>query len=574
MYVKLAAINCRYSHSCLALFHLRNALEENCKGITIEIHQFTINDSYYNTLLRLSEGDPDVVMFSAAVWNSELVKQLSLDLSRFLPDCRIVIGGPQASVLERELLSPSVTIVKGDIEGLAESFFCDLEQKNLQAVYNSDLLLALNKKGFCLPYRQEDFATHLANRNIYYESSRGCPFSCSYCLSSAEKGVLHKDLEQVEKELAVILAHGPKVVRFVDRTFNDSPKRCVAIWKFLLHRPETTLFHFEIAPDRFSEEMFELLHQVEAGRFQFEIGVQSTSEETLKRVHRQMDVEKALKNIERLAALENIHLHADLILGLPHETKSDFLQSFDDVFGSGPHYIQMGLLKILPDTLIAREASEHGIRQMRKPPYALLANHWLGHSELQELYWFGEGVERFYNNRYFPSLWNYLRATNQSPSGFFQRLLDVGQEAGLFERAATHEFLCKILLQLLADQSDGPFFREFLVFDWLRCGNRLLPEWFSPGIKESGKQLKNDLYRKLPAEIKGYYDSRSRNRFFKQTLFYTFSGEATEALGYDSGGRETVFCFLLQRENRVQRLQEVAVLDQFEMRPLIRDKSD
>ncbi len=335
MRIKLVGVNARYTHSCLALFYIRNELEKYLPEARVEILQFTINDPYYENLLTMSEGDPDAIFFSTAIWNSERVEPLIRDLGRSLSDCLLVVGGPQAEVIGTRLEEGSCSRVIGEIEGVGEAFYRDLWKKELRAVYTSRQEDSEREGGFSNPYRDGDFKNHLKNRYIYYESSRGCPFSCTYCLSAKDRRNYHKPLEQVKKELHHILSHQPKVVRFVDRTFNDKPQRALAIWKFLYEQKSTTLFHFEISPDRFTEEMFALLEKIPLGLFQFEIGIQSTHGETLKAIRRSIDPVMAHDTIVRLAAPANIHLHVDLILGLPHETASSFRDSFRHVYAMG-----------------------------------------------------------------------------------------------------------------------------------------------------------------------------------------------------------------------------------------------
>ncbi len=554
MHIKLVAINGRFTHSCLALFHLRNELELHCGDVSTEIVQKTIRDPAFELLLDLSDGSPDAIFFSAAVWNSDFVEELIVDLRTLLPDCQLVVGGPQAEVIGRNLAAGCCTVVHGAIEAVEERFYRDLESVGLQPRYGRSFFHLREKKGkFVSPYREDDFETHLKNRNIYYESSRGCPFSCSYCLSSAENGTVHKDIEQVKRELDLIMAHETRVLRFVDRTFNDLPGRALEIWKLVLSYDCDTLFHFEVAPDRISEEMFDFLETVPPGRFQFEIGIQSTNEATLAAIHRRIDPEVARNTVSRLAALDTIHLHADLILGLPFETEESYLKSFSDIFSMAPHYIQMGLLKILPDTAIAVSAADHGYLVCSRPPYTVMANKWLDAETLQDLYWFSECVEKFCNNRYFPSLWRYLRRSEADPCQFFTGLLQAARRGRLFELAATQEFLCRLLMESIRNRPDRELIRELLIHDWLRCGLRKLPDFLvQDGVRDGN--LKDRLYRKLPSAIEGLYSMKGRNRFFKQSIFYQFSGPALQELGF-TGGKPGCLVFLQEREKSLLRLQ-------------------
>jgi len=559
MQIKLVAINGRYTHSCLALFHVRNELEMHCSDVTTEIIQLTIRDPSYEVLLRLSKGSPDAVFFSAAVWNSDQVEELIADLNALLPSCLLVVGGPQAEVVARNLGPGMCTVVRGAIESVDECFYNDLLTYNLQPHYGRSFFhLPDKQERFVSPYREEDFELHLKNRNIYYESSRGCPFSCSYCLSSAESGLVHKSIAQVRRELDQIMAHDTKVLRFVDRTFNDLPDRALAIWKLVLEYEGDTLFHFEIAPDRISEEMFEFLATVPPGRFQLEIGIQSTHEPTLAAINRRIDPEAAHKTVSRLAALNTIHLHADLILGLPFETEESYLQSFTDIFAMGPHYIQMGLLKLLPDTAITCDAAEYDYRACHRPPYSVLANRWLDAERMQELYWFSECVEKFCNNRYFPSLWGYLRRGDVDIELFFKTLLQVALKNRLFQLAATQEFLCSLLAQAMEGSVDWELTRNLLIHDWLCCGKRTLPACLSVEHIDV-RELKDKLYQQLPEEIQGLYSKKDRNRFFKQTVFQRFSLECLAELGIESPGNGCL-AYLQEREKNLLQLQRVVLL--------------
>jgi len=563
MQIKIVALNARFTHSCLALFHVRNELEINCPGVETELCQLTINDSYYETLLRLSYGKPDYIFFSAAVWNSERVEQLILDLKQCLPECGVVVGGPQAVVIGQHLTVPC-TVVSGDMEALSATFYRDLESKRLQTLYGGSFL-RMDKCLLVSPYREEDFSSHLQNRNIYYESSRGCPFSCTYCLSSAEQGVYHKPLPQVEQEITQILAHKPTTVRFVDRTFNDQPARALAIWEFLMMQNVETLFHFEISPDRFTEEMFAFLQSVPAGRFQFEIGVQSTHQPTLQAVSRSMDRVAALDNIKKLVAFNTIHLHADLILGLPFETRESFGRSFAELFGTGAHYLQMGLLKLLPGTAISRDADSWGYVSCDQPPYAVLANQWMGHAVLQELYWFCECVEKFVNNRYFPSLWAYLRRRGEDVFVFFQGLLRLCQQRNFFSLAPTQEFLGQLLQQFVAERADGPLLLEFMRYDWLRCGHRYLPSCLQLELAEDQPQaVKDALFQLSTADPAGLFETLfekgGRNHFFKTGFFLRFSGHCLRELCLSLGGAQGVVVFLSEKEESLYRLNKTIVL--------------
>ncbi|KJR98411.1 MAG: hypothetical protein VR65_20515 [Desulfobulbaceae bacterium BRH_c16a] len=557
--IKIVGLNARFTHSCLALFYVRNELAENCPEMEAELYQFTINDNYYEMVIRLSAGNPRYIFFSAAIWNSSLVERLTRDLRICLPQCRVVIGGPQASVLGDRLGADNCTVVIGEIEAVGRKFYTDLTEGSLQPRYTGSFF-KMAGRSFAYPYRESDFHSHLRNRHIYYESSRGCPFSCSYCLSAAEKGIYHKNLAVVEEELGDILRHRPKVVRFIDRTFNDRPDRALAIWQFLAIEGGDTLFHFEMAPDRFTEEMFAFLATVQPGRFQFELGIQSTNPSTLEAVKRRVDPLEAHRTVSRLAGFDTIHLHVDLILGLPHETRTSFANSFRDVFAMGAHYIQMGLLKILPDTPICHGAGEDGYQHSSEPPYAVFASKWLDHATLCELYWFSECVEKFFNNRYFVSLWRYLRSRQEDSFAFFEQLLGLCHGRGFFQLAATQELMCSLLVALIDGRDDRKLITELLRYDWLRCGFRFLPDCLKvEEAMEQPESIRSALYQSLPEELAGVYGRANRNQFFRKSFFTGISPETLIRIGLAGSSAEPILCVLAERDDSLFGFNKVVV---------------
>ena len=558
--VKLVGINGRYTHSCLALFYLRNELGKYCPDWPTEIIQLTINDNYFESLLRVSSNNPKYIFFSAAIWNSELVEKFTRDLAVCLPDCHVVIGGPQASVLHEKLETSNYSVLEGAIESVDDDFYNALKERTLKKKYDAHFFKTPDR-GFDYPYRDSDFDLHLANRHLYYESSRGCLFGCSYCLSSVEKGVYHKPLEIVKDELRDILAHQPKVVRFIDRTFNDLPQRALAIWEFLFKEGGETLFHFEMAPDRFTEEMFEFLKKVGPGKFQFEIGIQSTNHATLEAVNRAVDSTVVHKTIQQLASIGTIHLHVDLILGLPYETKETFAKSFADVFFMGANYIQMGLLKILPETPLCYSAIEYEYKHSLIPPYSVLENQWMDFETIQDLYWFSECVEKFMNNRYFVFLWDYLRKSGEDIYVFFRELLDLCRDTKFFSYAATHELMKEKLITICHKRPDNDLIRELLRIDWLRCNHRFLPASLVPDEHcEQPLETKDILVNSLPEELEGYFTRKSRNRFFRKSFFLRISKQAAVEIGLQVKNEPPVLCFLSDREDNLYTYSKVLVL--------------
>jgi radical SAM superfamily enzyme YgiQ (UPF0313 family) len=554
MQIKLIAINCRYTHSCQALFYVRNELQKYLPGVECHIHQFALNDPFYRTLLKIAEEKPAAIFFSVYIWSSSYISRLVHDLGHLLPSVPIVLGGPQVSYGNAGSTDfpGHCTIVRGEVEGLPAQFYHDLHDNHLQREY-----LASGGRPFALPYQEHDFLDQLKNRQVYYESSRGCPFSCTYCLSSVENGVRHKDLGLVRAELQELLSYRPRTVRFVDRTFNASPGRALELWRFLAAQEGDTLFHFEIAPELFTEEMFTFLAGIEPGRFQFEIGLQSTNPQTLAAVRRPADIERVRANLLRLMDAGNIHLHLDLILGLPFETRESFRRSFNDVFSLFPHYIQIGLLKVLPGTALAKAAEDFGLIACRQPPYEILTTRWLPAEELADLYWLGECTEAFFNNRYFRTLLAYLRRTEPDPFGFFEGLLAVCRRQGFFVLAATQDLMCRLLLEVAANRADRDLFLELLRFDWLLSGQRSLPGYLDGS---SAASIRDMLRQHLPQNWVPHFTYKDREEFFKQGIFAGFTAAALKEAGLTDGSRSGYVYFPAGRAVGFLKLQNVLVL--------------
>lgn len=557
---KIVGINGRYTHSCLALFYVRNELNKHFEELDTELLQFTINDNYYEVLLKLSQGDPDYIFFSAAIWNSDLIHKLTLDLHQCLPDCKVIIGGPQATVIGESLDMSGACLVVGEVEAIKKTFYDDLRTGNLKPCYNASLF-EMKSIDFSYPYRDVDFLTHLKNRHIYYESSKGCPFKCTYCLSAAQKGLFHKKMDTVTEEIRHLISFKPKIVRFIDRTFNDNPERALAIWELLIAEGGETLFHFEMAPDRFTEDMFDFLSTIKHGKFQFEIGIQSTNPKTLEAINRNTNGDAVVDTVQRLADLGTIHLHVDLILGLPYETRETFAESFRTVFGLGAHYIQMGLLKILPNTPMHQSMEEFGIKYCHNPPYSVIETKLMEHSCIRELYWFSECVEKFHNNRYFNSFWKYLRSTDEDMYLFFNGLLEHCRGGGFFERASTQELLCESLVTYIKKRNDRAILIEILRYDWLRCNYRFLPECLQVIETEYQPQrIRSRLYQTLPQEIEGVYTKGSRNQFFRKSFFLRISQKAAEIIGLNVKFPNQCCCFVAERQEGLFSFNKVLIL--------------
>ncbi|MEW6219350.1 MAG: DUF4080 domain-containing protein [Thermodesulfobacteriota bacterium] len=533
MLVKLVALNARYLHTCPGILAVREELRARLPGIRLELAQCTINDPYYRLLIRISAGGPDAIFFSVAVWNAALVTSLAQDLAAALPSCAIVLGGPEISSRERagDPLARFVW-VQGEVEGLGEAFYQDLAAGTLAPLYQ-----AKEPARFPCPYRDEDLAGPLRERAVYYEASRGCPFGCSYCLSSRKPRVREKDLALVRVELSRLLAARPRNLRFVDRTFNLDPRRTLAIWQHLLrHGDPETVCHFEISADLITGDMLAFLATVPAGRFRFEIGIQSAHPPALAAVRRPWHPERLTAVVPALVALDTVHVHADLILGLPHETAESYAQGFDFVFRLAPHHLQMGLLKVLPGTPLANEAERFGLVFSRRPPYPLLANRWLDHESLADLFWLGETVEAFCNNRFFCRFWDWLRRSDDSPFTFLSHLADRCRKTGFFAQPPTQERLSGLLAASIDERPERPLLVEILRHDWLACGHRFLPDHL--GGSRLLAEARETLRRLLPQSWPGLYAHHEREELLKRSTFCWLGRESLAAVGLQAeGGR-------------------------------------
>lgn len=549
--LSLIAANARFVHAAPALFYLRQCLERHLPGGELTFHQFTINDPYYDTVLTVLAGAPEAVLVSAYVWSDAFLRRLIVDLRQARPELPIVVGGPQAPHL-RLPAGIEISVVEGPVEGLAPDFYADLVAGRLRPHYR-----AAAGADFSLPYRPEDFGGELRHRHIYYESSRGCPFACSYCLSAAQPGVRYLDMEQVMAELAEVLAHQPRIVRFVDRTFNAPPERALALWRWLAAQPGETRFHFEIAPDLFTAEQLAFLATVPAGRFQFEIGLQTFNPEALAAVNRRPDLARAKANIRQLLAANNIHLHLDLILGLPFETWESYRHALAEVLALAPHHLQLGLLKVLPATPLAARQAEFGLVCCQEPPYPVLASRWLPQPQLAELYRLGEVIEAFYNARFFRATLAYLGQQEAELLSFYEQLAELCRHRDFFSRAKTQENMGELLAELFRARPDAALGRELLIFDWLACGLRTLPPHLEPGNRL--REAQDLLWQRLPDHLPPYFTPQSRSHFFKRTVFAPFAAAVLGQLGLADGQTPGIVAFLAEPDGGLQLRQVTAL---------------
>ena len=436
MKILLTAVNAKYIHSNLAVYSIRaNAKEYRDQ---IELGEYTINQYVEDILQDIYKKKPDLIAFSCYIWNIRQIRELVRELRKVLPNVPIWLGGPEASYDAKGLLEkyPEVTgVLTGEGE---ESFyelcrFYDGKRESLAdvrgLVYREGEQLvetgfALIKDLSSLQFAYEDFED-FAHKIIYYESSRGCPFSCSYCLSSIDKSVRFRNLELVKKELQIFIDAKVPQVKFVDRTFNCKVSHAMEIWNYIHeHDNGVTNFHFEVAADLITEEELELFAKMRKGLIQLEIGVQSTNENTICEIRRKMDFEKVAELVTRVKNMGNIHQHLDLIAGLPEENYESFAKSFDDVFALRPEQLQLGFLKVLKGSYMYENRVAYGLVYRSEPPYEVLSTNWVSYDEMIRLKGIEQIVELYYNSHQYDRTLEAVFEGEKSAFGFFESLAD------------------------------------------------------------------------------------------------------------------------------------------------------
>lgn len=420
MKIILAACNAKYIHSNLAVYDLQAYARQYQQHILLK--EYTINQQKDEIMKDLYEEKPDVICFSCYIWNISFVKELAEDLKKVLPSVPFWTGGPEVS-FDAEAFLAANPAFDGVMVGEGEETFLELAgyyvdhrksleqirgiafRKENQVLHNGwREIMDLSKVLF--PYKDlQDFD----HRIIYYESSRGCPFSCSYCLSSVDKKLRFRSLDLVRKELQFFLDHKVPQVKFVDRTFNCKHDHAMAIWKYIVeHDNGITNFHFEIAADLLREEELELMATMRPGLIQLEIGVQSTNLQTLEAIHRKTDFSRICQIVERIHSFGNIHQHLDLIAGLPYEDYNSFHHSFNDVYALRPQQFQLGFLKVLKGSLMKQMEKEYGIVHKEKEPYEVLSTNWITYEDVLNLKKVENMVEVYYNSGQFENSLKYV----------------------------------------------------------------------------------------------------------------------------------------------------------------------
>lgn len=464
MKILLVACNAKYIHSNLAVYDLQAYASDYADHIVLK--EYTINQQKDDIMRDIYLEHPDVVCVSCYIWNLSFVKELMADLIKILPGADFWAGGPEVSYDAEKFLTENSEF-KGVMVGEGEETFKELAgyyvKKNPQDL--KDMTGICYRDGdqiihngwrqimdlSSIPFIYKDLS-EFKNRIIYYESSRGCPFSCSYCLSSIDKKLRFRDTETVKKELQFFIDNKVPQVKFVDRTFNCKHDHAMAIWKYINeHDNGVTNFHFEISADLLREEELQEMSTMRPGLIQLEIGVQSTNPDTIKAIHRTMDFEKLKGIVDRIHSFGNIHQHLDLIAGLPYEDYDSFRHSFNDVYALKPQQLQLGFLKVLKGSHMMEMCREYGIVYKTQEPYEVLSTKWLDYDHVLKLKTVENMVEVYYNSGQFQNTLEYLENFFQDAFSIYERLGSFYMEKGYGDVSHTRMRRYEILLEFLED---------------------------------------------------------------------------------------------------------------------------
>ncbi len=556
----LVAINAKYIHSNPAVYSLY-AYSEKQYAQFIELVEYTINQRREDILAGIYEKKPDAIGFSCYIWNWKMIEELLPDIFKVLSDTDVWLGGPQVSYNAGEILKKFPNI-KGIMIGEGEETFFELlgryrkeETEDLSSISGLYLKSGFTQKREITDLNRLPFLYHktepFINRIIYYESSRGCPFGCSYCLSSVDKTVRYRDMGLVKKELDFFLSQGVSQVKFVDRTFNCSHERAMAIWQYLYeHDNGITNFHFEISADLLNDEEIELLKKLRPGQVQLEIGVQSVNEKTLEAINRRMDIERLEHAVYEIRRNGNIHQHLDLIVGLPYEDYESFGRSFDRVYAMRPDQLQVGFLKVLKGTPIFARTKEFGIAFTEEPPYEVLFTGWLSYPEVIRLKKIEEMTELYYNSNQFMNTLEYLLMAFPTPFKMFEALAGYYEEKGCFTNSPSRTYRYEVLFEFSEtfDPGKREIYKELLTYDlYLRENLKSRPEFCKTLSNAAYKTFRNDFYKEeeknryyLPKLQK--YDSRQLGGFTHIEPFKYPVWDIKKLSEYSCEGAESTPC--------------------------------
>ncbi len=525
MKILLITLDSKYIHANLAVRYLK----KYCGDFDIVIKEFTINQRPEYILGEILAEGPDLICFSCYIWNIDYIKDISYIIKESKSEARLLYGGPEVSFEIKELMESNPFIdfvIFGEGEETFKEFLEEIQKpspllrkikglafrENNEAIINESRGLIDNLDIINYPYEPEE---EFENKIIYYESSRGCPFSCSFCLSSIDKKLRFFSMERVKRDLKMLLNTKARQIKFVDRTFNADYRRSMEIMEYIVENNKNNMtIHFEITADIINDQFLSFLGKMPVNMFQFEIGVQSLNVDTLCEIDRHMDKDKLSRAIREIGKNKNIHLHLDLIAGLPYEDYESFKKSFDGIYKLNAEKIQLGFLKVLKGTKIFRDKEKHGIKHTLKAPYEVICTKYISLGELLKLKNIEELVDKYYNEKYFNKSIKYAAGTwfAESPFEFYSSFSDYWQKYDLYNKAHSRKKLYRILYDYVKDMKgiDDEFIQA-LKFDYI-FNNQFeeLPEYLDRESEDRFKSLKKGLAHDVDFKNKYFPSSEEK----------------------------------------------------------------
>lgn len=445
-----AAVNAKYVHTNIAVRYLTRYCRQT--GIECDFCEFTINEPKDSILEKLYMSDCDVYGFSCYIWNIGRILEICRNLKQLKPCCKIFLGGPEVSFDAEALLKDNDSIdyiICGEGEISVAEFLKNIPDG--RCVIKGRQLKCLEELPF--PYTDDDLKEVIGGEKlVYYETSRGCPFSCAYCLSSVECGVRFLSIDRIKTELKLFVDAGAMTVKFVDRTFNADKSRAVEIWEYILSLGGDTCFHFEIGADLLDDRAVEVLKKAPKGKFQFEIGVQSTNPKTISEISRTMNFQTLSRNVTELKEKTNVDLHLDLIAGLPYEDYDSFKNSFNDVYNLSPDVLQLGFLKLLKGSALRENTDKYGIVFNAYAPYNVFLTNWLSYEELIRLKAVEDVLERYFNSGRFRRTLKTAVSFFDTPFDFYSRMSEFWDAKGLIGQGVKRITLYQLLYDFLCEE--------------------------------------------------------------------------------------------------------------------------
>ena len=487
MKILLTTLNSKFIHTNLAIRYLRESVKDL---VDVDVREYTINNQLDYILKDIYKNNYDVVFFSTYIWNIYDIVKLCDNLKKVKPEIKIGLGGPEVTydsknAMEKYEFLDYILCGEGELvfRSLVQHFLGQKKiedvkgityKKDGQIIVNDEMELLSNLDEIPSPYENLDVKEY-ENRIVYYETSRGCPFNCQYCLSSAIKGLRYFSIDRVKRDLKNLIDARVSQIKFIDRTFNANKKFAKEIMEFLMENDNGyTTYHFEVTAHLLDEDMLNFLKNCKEGLFQFEIGVQSTNQKTLDAVGRRDDFEKLSYVVKTIKSYRNIHQHLDLIAGLPYEGYERFEQSFNDVFNLGIEQLQLGFLKMIKGTGMRYSAEKYGYKFKDYAPYEILYNDFISYDEILKIKDIEEILETYYNSNNFPLSLEFIIKNYyaKSPFKFFEEFSTYFEDKGYFHMAQGKNQLYKILLDFYNEKinENNELFREILKYDYISLG--------------------------------------------------------------------------------------------------------